>query len=129
MNWAFSWPVWILNSSAEGIKGSVPCRVVLVGQIKHPDLGVSQPTKEADYSWLSRDFSKQNNFLGESPWFSLSRKIGETVKKQKYRIRPSELCSGHAWFSCHTKRCFALREGSVYSSCPKVTSSRSQISK
>lgn len=75
-----------------------------MGQIKHPDLGVSQPTKEADYSWPSHDFSQQNDFLGEPPWFSLSRKTGDTVKKQKYRIRPSELCSGHAWFSQVTLR-------------------------
>lgn len=64
MNWFFSWPVWILNSRAEGIKGSVPCAVVLMGQIKHPDLGVSQPTKEADYSWLSHDLFKTDRF----PW-------------------------------------------------------------
>lgn len=73
-NYIFYWPVWILNSRAKGIKVSVICSVLGAGkggQIKHPDLGVPQPTKEADYSWLSHDLFKTEpgTFLGEPPWF------------------------------------------------------------
>lgn len=78
---------------------------------RHPDLGVPQPTKKAEYSWLSHDlFKTEPGTLSlESHHGSLKQDDWRDRVKKKHRIKPSELCSGHAcFFPCHTKRCFAL---------------------
>lgn len=64
-----------MDSKQQGQGDQGECYMQGVGagkawQIKHPDFGVPQPTKEADYSWLSHDLFKTEpgTFLGEPPW-------------------------------------------------------------